>query len=137
MSKFYVAGFLYSPDFEKVVLIKKNKPEWQKGCWNAIGGKIEDGESPLIAMRREFIEEAGIEINDWKEFVIVQGDEWQVNFFMATSENFEQVESMTDEKVQVHYLRHLESLNIIPNLKWLIPMCMDEHHFHGIIQANN
>jgi len=46
MKKTYVAGFMFSPDLENVVLIEKQKPEWQKGKYNAVGGKIEDGETP-------------------------------------------------------------------------------------------
>lgn len=36
----YVCGFLMSYDMDKVVLIKKNRPDWQKGKWNGVGGKI-------------------------------------------------------------------------------------------------
>jgi hypothetical protein len=28
---------------QMVVLIEKQKPDWQKGCLNAVGGKVEDG----------------------------------------------------------------------------------------------
>ena len=45
----YVAGFLFSNDYKYVALIKKEKPAWQKGKLNAIGGKIELGESELNA----------------------------------------------------------------------------------------
>ena len=45
--KEYVAGFLFSRDGSLLALILKNKPDWQKGKLNAIGGKIEDGETPL------------------------------------------------------------------------------------------
>jgi 8-oxo-dGTP diphosphatase len=41
----YVLGFLFDPSQKDVVLIKKLKPEWQKGKLNGVGGKIEEGES--------------------------------------------------------------------------------------------
>ncbi len=60
----YVAGFYFSECGERVALIRKLKPEWQRGWLNGIGGKVEPGESPLSAMVREFEEEAGARIED-------------------------------------------------------------------------
>ena len=57
--KTYVAGFLFSPDRSRVLLIRKNRPAWQAGKLNGLGGKIEPGETPPQAMRREFREEQG------------------------------------------------------------------------------
>lgn len=42
-----------------VLLVLKDKPEWQKGKLNLPGGKIEEGESPEQAATRELKEEAG------------------------------------------------------------------------------
>ena len=36
--KYYVAGFMYSKDRKKVVLIEKINPEWQRGLLNGVGG---------------------------------------------------------------------------------------------------
>ncbi len=55
----YVLGFMFSPDEKKVLLIWKNRPSWQAGKLNGIGGKVNPGETPLEAMEREFIEETG------------------------------------------------------------------------------
>lgn len=55
--KKYVLGFLFSRDFTRVVLIKKNRPSWQADKLNGIGGKVEDSDtSSLAAMIREFRE---------------------------------------------------------------------------------
>lgn len=62
----YVAGFLTFGNPKRVLLVLKMKgPPIVIGKWNAIGGKIETGENPHEAMRREFTEEAGVEL-DWK-----------------------------------------------------------------------
>jgi hypothetical protein len=37
----YVCGFMFANDFTEVALIRKNKPEWQRGKLNGIGGKVE------------------------------------------------------------------------------------------------
>ena len=40
-------------------VIKKERPVWQAGLLNAIGGHVEKGEYPVEAMQREFLEETG------------------------------------------------------------------------------
>jgi len=50
-----VVGFCFTLNQQLVVLILKNKPEWQRGKLNGVGGKIkiDTDESPLDAMVRE------------------------------------------------------------------------------------
>jgi 8-oxo-dGTP pyrophosphatase MutT (NUDIX family) len=43
-----------------VLLIRKAKPEWQKGLLNGIGGKLESPESVMDCTIREFREETGL-----------------------------------------------------------------------------
>lgn len=45
----YVAGLYFDRDGRKVAMVEKLNPAWQKGKYNAIGGKIEPGEEPLDA----------------------------------------------------------------------------------------
>lgn len=67
----YVVGFLFGYDVDSiekaknVVLIKKDKPDFLKGKWNGVGGKVELGEEPKQAMCREFLEETGCYIDNW------------------------------------------------------------------------
>lgn len=149
MAKFptkYVAGFLFSADKKNVVLIRKNKPEWQKGKLNAVGGKVEDGEVPLAAMIREFKEETGVEITNWHNFCMLTNPDWEVSFFSAFSDSIPGVKSMTDEQIVIcdvlttitsdAALFSLGSSSIIPNLRWLIPMALfDPHHVFANAQA--
>jgi 8-oxo-dGTP diphosphatase len=37
----YVLGFMFSSDHSEVALIRKRKPEWQRGKLNGIGGKCD------------------------------------------------------------------------------------------------
>lgn len=66
-NKEYCVGFAFYKD--KVVLIKKNRPDFQKGKLNGIGGSLEGDEDPVSAMVREFKEETGIStsIRNWNE----------------------------------------------------------------------
>lgn len=55
--KRYCIAFVFTNDYEKVLLVKKEKPEWQKGLWNGVGGKLKPNELPVEGMNREFAEE--------------------------------------------------------------------------------
>src|ERR1035437_6897488 len=58
-----------------VWLIRKARPEWQKGMLNGIGGHVEENENTMTAMTREFNEETGLTILDWKKFCILTDEE--------------------------------------------------------------
>ena len=64
--KSYCLGFVFNRNLDKVYLIAKQAPAWQAGFWNCLGGKVEVGESPLEAMRREAVEEAGYSSDSWR-----------------------------------------------------------------------
>jgi len=52
----YVAGFLFDETLENVVLIRKNRPKWQAGKLNGVGGHVEARETSIETMHREFKE---------------------------------------------------------------------------------
>ncbi len=66
--KKYVVIFLFTKDYKKVLMIKRNKPPY-KDCWNGIGGKIEGNETEIQAAIRECHEETGIKLNNLKLFI--------------------------------------------------------------------
>lgn len=57
----YVLGFAYDT-YGAVAMILKNRPAFQLGKWNGIGGHVEAGEHLTSAMAREFKEETGQDI---------------------------------------------------------------------------
>lgn len=118
----YVIGFLFNSK-DSVLLIRKNRPEWQKGKLNGIGGHVEKGESYLQAMRREFFEEAGVDIPDWQEFCQMHFPEAIVACFKATGD-YKPIQKTDEELYSV--IKTSLPYNVIPNLRWLIPMAMYE-----------
>lgn len=137
----YVAGFMFSPNFKNVLLIEKNKPKWQEGKYNAIGGKIEADETAVSAMVREFREECGLdtEEKDWNLYCCISGDGYKVYFYWATSEIWSGYESKTTEEVFDLYVDHLYEVRgkLIKNLKWLIPLAIDKaNSYSGNIELN-
>ena len=68
MNKNYVVIMLFNKNYDKLLLVKRNKKPY-KGCWNGIGGKIENNETPYEAAIRECMEKTGILITKPKLLV--------------------------------------------------------------------
>lgn len=128
----YVAGFLFSPDKAWVALVRKNKPAWQAGKLNGIGGKIEPGETPAQAMCREFREEAGLDLSDWREFCTLKwGNHAIIHFFTSVIPNGERIHSNEDEYIDWYSVNTKH--DVIPNLRWLIPLALDPDKLNAIV----
>lgn len=127
--KMYVAGFCFSERHDSVVLIKKARPHWQSGFLNGIGGKIEEGETPLQAMVREFEEETGVKTQtpDWTKFVVLSSrdNSWCVMFYKCinTLHTMNACQT-TDEPLFWVDPYDLDNHNVLPKLHWLIPMAI-------------
>lgn len=119
-----VVGFLFDMTFEYVLLIEKKKPSWQVGKINGVGGKIEKDETPLNAMKREFKEETGQTISNFKNYAIMNGSGWRVYFYYATTNSLIMLDNPTIEKQVIARVRDLPK-NVIYNLNWLIPLALD------------
>ena len=131
--RLYVCGFLFSPDRARVLLIRKNRPAWQAGKLNGVGGKVEPSDAdPLAAMRREFREEAGLDIAEWHDVLTLTAAEWHTHFYRAFGD-LEAARAMTDEKLEIHPTSELPC-DTIPNLHWMIPLMLDEEVLAGNYQ---
>lgn len=124
-------GDVYSGPHRHVALIRKLKPEWQKGLLNGIGGKLEEGEPGHFGMVREFQEETGWESlpEDWTYFAQMRGNDFAV-FCFVSSWNINELhalESKEEEKVEIHPVSQVLGYqeNVVGNLFWLIPLALD------------
>lgn len=121
----YVVGLAFDRN-ARVALIRKNRPAWQEGLYNGIGGKVEPGEKPLIAMRREFLEETGLLVADWNKVVVVDYGADRVHFYRTEISPTEMsvLKSTTDEEVHVLGAHAAVSgwYSIVSNLAWILPL---------------
>jgi 8-oxo-dGTP diphosphatase len=117
----YVAGFMFWKG--EVALVRKNRPAWQAGKLNGIGGHVEADESPIAAIVREFREETGVETTEaqWLPVCVLSGNDFKVHFF-RTMNPLSGIKTTTDEEIVVIPVDEVTVHNAIPNLTWLIPM---------------
>jgi len=157
--KDYVVGFAFNFTGENLLLIRKNRPEFMVGRLGGVGGKVEDADTKqaiehatralppgtpnfllptgviakdaaLIAMHREFHEEAGLWVTKWTHFATVinenNGEPYRLFFFYA-SISIENATTQTDEQLVTVPAFFLPS-DVLPDLNWLVPMAID-HKF--------
>ena len=123
----YVVGFCFKNDASHVLLIAKQRPAWQSGMLNGIGGKVENGETDVQAMVREFHEEAGVETGtgDWQLFAQLPFPGGLVSFYRLFNDTvFHAFVQTTVEHVVPVAIDMLPKLPTIPNLQYLIPMAV-------------
>ncbi len=124
-----VIGFCFDSTMQNVALILKNKPEWQKGCLNGIGGKKEDRDNySYDVMIREFQEETGVKTIDenWNQFAILAGLEWLVYcFYCKDTAIYDAVRTTESEEIIKISVSDLSIYKTIRNLQWLIPLAID------------
>ena len=123
----YALGFLFNLRMNRVVLIRKNRPTWQQGKLNGIGGHVEKGETHLECMEREFKEETGVLVpqEDWNYIALLYGAKFKMPVFSAFSDAIFETKTMTDEKVSINTIQHLDYNTCISNVRWLIGLCLD------------
>jgi 8-oxo-dGTP pyrophosphatase MutT (NUDIX family) len=134
----YVLGFLFNDDDTGCVLIRKQKPEWQAGLFNGVGGKIKPGESLPTALVREFKEQAGVDTGDfifgWRKFCILFGERFAVHCFAAhNSDALATARTQTTETIAIASCLRLHLCDCVPNLRWLIPMAIGERDTPGFL----
>lgn len=124
----YVVGFMFDHGCSEVALIRKNRPKWQQGKLNGIGGHVEKGELDEVAMKREFYEETGVIHKEWKHIATLQvfnGPTLDANVSVFTTYgDLTKLQTTTDEKIEIINLGDLYYRSLINNLQYLIPLCL-------------
>lgn len=121
-------GFVFSQDFEQVLLVRKRHPEWQAGRINGLGGKCLAKESGPECIAREVKEESGLRIAppDWRMVTEIVWELWRVEVFSAVYlGELKDAQTLTDEEVEWFVVKELPT-QVMSNLRWLIPLALDQ-----------
>lgn len=155
--KHYVLGFAFSADKKEIILIEKQKPDWQKGKLNGVGGKVEKedllwntGEVVTeyvakIAMCREFKEETGVATysTDWHYFGKmvfhndITGIPSTIHLFRMFNDIINSCETIEEEEIlRVNTDTCLDVFTCMQNLPILIPLALtSEFNFSVLSDA--
>ncbi|MFB1032039.1 MAG: NUDIX hydrolase [Aliarcobacter cryaerophilus] len=106
-------------DNEEILLLKKNNPDWQKGLYNGIGGKVELNTTPLETIIKKCQEELGVNILNWIELDSeISSSGIEIVYFLTTLNEGEikKLQSQTDERAELFSINNLPT-NIFQDLK--------------------
>lgn len=130
-NKKMVVGFLFVED--KILLVRKTHPSWQNGLLNGVGGVVESNERPVEAMVREFHEESGVMVHDWRMFCVEHEPFEAIVYFyvchaprgVAYSTPWNSVNDQQEPLswINKNDLPHMQDK--IGNLSWLVPLALD------------
>jgi len=135
MQKQYVVGFAFDNNRERVALILKQRPNWQRGRLNGVGGKVEPGEKFLDAMVREFQEETGYvtKSEDWDHIHTLDASNSFIRVYRIDLPTLNTLQSMTDEDIVVVRADDFNTLykKGVPNILWLVHNARRANIVHG------
>jgi 8-oxo-dGTP pyrophosphatase MutT (NUDIX family) len=107
-----------------VLLVLKERPSWQKGRLNLVGGKVEEGETPQQAALRELKEESGFEAGTVSKLGEIIGVDCIVHCFSAFVDKVDpQPRDEEDELVAWYSWEKVKhDYRLMPNLRIIIPL---------------
>ncbi len=137
--KLLTVGFIFDQSLESVLLVHKQKPDWQIGKLNGVGGKVEDNETGLTCIARECFEETTLNLpaSVWHQYATAvhetnTEEKKQIDFFTAIYSGQKSDAKKGDyEEVEWFASDHLPD-NILPNLSFLIPMARYKLQGHNV-----
>ena len=94
-------------DEKRILLVKQFRLPAESELWELPAGRIDPGESPLVAAKRELREETGYSANKWTTL----GSFWaspgyvaeKMNLFLAEELSAGEAENMDDERIEMQW----------------------------------
>lgn len=129
----YSLGFAFTIDGKSVALIRKNRPEWQAGKLNGIGGKLELTDDDIeYCMIRKFKKETGFSTgpDEWDHFAYMYFPKTNssINCYRIFNDELVQgLKSTTDEEVIICKISELHSQQLLENVEFLIHLALTQY----------
>ncbi|HLC58447.1 MAG TPA: 8-oxo-dGTP diphosphatase [Candidatus Nanoarchaeia archaeon] len=127
----------YVRDKGKILFLHRNKKEGlnNKQFFRGLGGKAEQGESPIDCVIREVKEEAGININPiWKGVVTFSRPsdvDWEAHIFISEGFEGELMENSPEGKLVWVDENETQNLEMPEADKKLLPLLFQDKKFHA------
>lgn len=141
-------GYVLSPDRSQVLMIHRNaRPEDEHlGKYNGLGGKLEANEDVVAGMRREILEEAGIQCEEmclrgtisWPGFG-KNGEDWLGFVFLVTRYSGQPYTRNPEGTLEWKPLAGLMDLPMWEGDRHFLPLVFDDdpRAFHGVMPYRN
>lgn len=141
-------GYVLSHDKRSVLMIHRNtrQDDQHYGKYNGLGGKLESHEDVVSGMRREILEEAGIEIQklslrgtiNWPGFG-KHGENWLGFIFRIEQWSGTPHTQNPEGSLEWVELARLSELNLWTGDRHFLPLVFsdDPRQFHGIMPYHN
>jgi 8-oxo-dGTP diphosphatase len=133
----------YVRDGGKILFLLRTKKEGlnNKQFFRGLGGKAEQGESPLDCVIREVKEESGIDINPiWKGIVTFSkpsDNDWEAHIFISEGFKGELMKSSSEGELIWVDEKDTQNLDMPEGDKKLLPLLFKEGKFHAYVKYDD
>lgn len=137
-------GYVLSPDRQRVLMVHRNARAHDEhlGKYNGLGGKLERDEDIVAGMRREILEEAGLNCAQlhlrgtisWPGFG-KSGEDWFGFVFLIESWNGDPPPRNAEGELQWVAIRDLDQLPLWEGDRLFLPLVFDDdpRPFHAVM----
>jgi ADP-ribose pyrophosphatase len=107
----------------RVMLVRQYRLPAGQYLWELPAGKLDEGESPLQAAKRELIEETGLRAKTWKKLTTFFPSpgyvEEKMTIYLATDLTQGEAQPMEDERIETRWFTKKELRDLIASNKIL------------------
>ncbi len=101
----------------RILLVRQYRLPANKYLWELPAGKLDDGEKPLQAAKRELVEETGYRARKWTElasyFVSPGYVQERMTIYLATGLTAGEATPMEDERIEIKWFKRKEVAKMI------------------------
>lgn len=104
-------------DKKRILLVRQYRLPAERYLWELPAGKVDDGEKPLQAAKRELIEETGYRAKKWEKlasFLVSPGFVAErMTIYLATGLTAGEATPMDDERIEIGWFKKKEVAKMI------------------------